>query len=231
MNITYLELPARELIAQRDFYSQVLALPVLLSAEELEVQAGETVLVFTQAQPDFEGVYHFAFNIPENQFYHAKAWISERISLLRNEAGRDEYDFTHWNAHAFYFKDAAGNILEFIARHDLKNAMDDVFDSKQILRVSEIGLPSEDVTAFANDLCAQMDLNVFRAQHPEKEFTAIGDDNGLFIIPVVGRLWLPTHSPGIPARLLPVQVNVDVNGTAWKVRGVPYEITSSQLGR
>ena len=226
MNITYLELPAKDLVAQRDFYSQVLELPVDLGAEKLQVQAGETILVFTPAQASFDGVYHFAFNIPENQFRAAKAWVAERLPLIRNESGQDEYDFTNWNAHAFYFKDAAGNILEFIARHDLKNAVDEPFNREQILQVSEIGLPSEDVVAFADDICTRLGVSVFRGK-PDATFTPVGDDRGLFILPAVGRLWLPTHSPGIPARLLPVKVSVDVEGTAWEVRGVPYGIVSS----
>lgn len=227
MNIIYLELPTKDLVAQRDFYSQVLDLPVELSAERLKVIAGKTPLVFTQAEPEFEGAYHFAFNIPENQFQAAKAWMSERIPLLRNEAGQDEYDFTNWNAHAFYFKDAAGNILEFIARHDLQNGVNGPFHSEQILQVSEIGLPSEDVVAFANQLCSQIGLPLFRTNQPDKGFTPVGDDNGLFILPAVGRLWLPTHDPGIPARLLPVRVKVNNNGKEWEVQGVPYEIINS----
>jgi catechol-2,3-dioxygenase len=224
MNITYIELPARDLVVQRDFYSQVLELPVELSAERLEVRAGKTTLAFSQAEADFDGAYHYAFNIPENQFHAAKAWLSERLPLLRNEAGQDEYDFVNWNAHAFYFKDAAGNILEFIGRHDLQNGVSDPFDSYQILQVSEIGLPSQDVIAFAKLLCSQIGLRLFRMDQPDKGFTPVGDDHGLFILPAVGRLWLPTHNPGIPARLLPVRVRVNNNGTDWEVRGVPYEI-------
>jgi catechol 2,3-dioxygenase-like lactoylglutathione lyase family enzyme len=227
MNINYIELPTKDFVAQQDFYSEVLELPVELSAERLEVKAGKTSLAFTQAETQFEGAYHFAFNIPENQFQAAKTWLSERIPLLRNEAGQDEYDFANWNAHAFYFNDAAGNILEFIARHDLQNKVNGPFDSQQILQVSEIGLPSEDVVAFANDLCRQISLPLFRTNQPDQGFTPIGDDNGLFILPVVGRLWLPTHNPGIPASLLPVRVKVDHDGKGWEVHGVPYEITRS----
>ena len=56
MNITYLELLTRDLKVQRDFYSGVLELPVNLSAGKLEVQAGETKLVFTQAESDFDAL-------------------------------------------------------------------------------------------------------------------------------------------------------------------------------
>ena len=221
MKITYLELPTKDLIAQRDYYSQVLELPVALSAERLEVQAGTTTLVFTQAQPNFEGAYHFAFNIPENQFSAAMDWISARIPLLHDEAGKNEFDSTSWNSHSVYFKDTAGNVLEFIARHNLKNAVQGKFDSLQILNVSEIGLPSEDVITFANQLCAQSEISVFN-QEPNATFTPVGDDNGLFIIPIKDRIWIPNS--GVLAKLLPVKVHSETNGKKWEVRGVPYEI-------
>ncbi|MGZ8900250.1 MAG: VOC family protein, partial [Limisphaerales bacterium] len=68
MNITRLELLSADLQAQRDFYADVLELPVNLTPAGLEVKAGVTDLVFKQAWSDFDGAYHFAFNIPENQF-------------------------------------------------------------------------------------------------------------------------------------------------------------------
>jgi catechol-2,3-dioxygenase len=222
MHIRYLELPATDLQAQRDFYAHELELPAALSTARLEVQAGETTLVFTQADSGFDGAYHFAFNIPENRFRAAKEWIGQRLPVLRNAEGRDEYDFDNWRAHAFYFKDAAGNILEFIARHDLPNAVDGPFDGRQILCVSEIGLPSEDVIAFADDLCTQLELSVFRGA-PDAAFTAIGDNHGLFILPIKNRIWMPDS--GVYARLLPVYVRGEVNAKRWEVRGVPYQIT------
>jgi len=221
MNIKSLELYANDLIAQRDYYSQVLELPVKLSAEELEVQAGETKLIFTQADADFDGAYHFAFNIPENQFSAAKVWISQRIPLLHDEVGKDEFESVSWNSNSVYFKDTAGNVLEFIARHNLKNAISGEFDSGQILNVSEIGLPSEDVIAFANEICERLELTAFK-QNPSATFTPVGDDNGLFILPIKDRIWIPNS--GVPARLLPVNVKVDVDGKPWEIRGVPYEL-------
>jgi len=223
MNITYLELPTKDLQAQKDFYSNVLELPVNLSAEKLEVIIGTTTLVFTEALSDFDGAYHFAFNIPENHFGTAKRWISNRILLLHDEAGKDEFESESWNSNSVYFKDAAGNVLEFIARHNLKNAVSGEFDSNQILNISEIGLPSEDVIAFANELCAKLGLSVFK-QEPNATFTPIGDDHGLFILPIQNRIWIPNS--GVPAKLLPVKVTIDVNDKQWEVHGMPYEILS-----
>ena len=49
MNILELEISAVDLPAQRDFYANILELPVTLDAAILEVKAGKTVLRFTQA--------------------------------------------------------------------------------------------------------------------------------------------------------------------------------------
>lgn len=221
MNITRLELPARDLQAQKKYYAEVLTLPVNLTVGKLEVKAGKTDLVFTQAEANFDGAYHFAFNIPENQFFAAKEWIASRQPLLRNAAGRDDFASTTWNSHSVYFKDAAGNVLEFIARHALNNAADGDFDERRILNVSEIGLPSEDVISLANGLCQTLGLSAYK-QEPDENFTPVGDENGLFILPVKDRIWMPDS--GVPAKLLPVKVRVDVDGKQWEVRGYPYEI-------
>jgi catechol-2,3-dioxygenase len=221
MNITRLELPAKELQAQRKFYSSVLGLSVDLTVDTLEVQVGKTILVFTQAQTDFNGAYHFAFNIPENQFHASKAWLACRAPILYDKNGKEEFESQDWNSHSLYFKDAAGNILEFIARHNLKNAVDGEFDGSQILNVSEIGLPSEDVVVFANEICNRLGLSVFM-QEPNATFTPVGDDDGLFILPIKDRIWMPDS--GVPAKLLPVKVQCEVNGKPWEVRGSPYEL-------
>jgi len=221
MKIIYLELPAKDLPAQKDYYANVLGLPVSGSSIELKVQVGETELVFTQSDARFDGAYHFAFNIPENQFDAAKEWIVSRQPLLRDVEGKDEFKSKTWNSDSVYFKDAAGNVLEFIARHTMQNAVDVPFSEHQILNISEIGLPSENVIGFAEGFCAQLSISVFK-QEPNENFTPIGDDNGLFIIPIKDRIWIPNS--GVPARLLPVKVRVEVGGKHWKVRGVPYEI-------
>jgi len=221
MKVTYLELPTKDLIAQRDYYSQVLELPVVLSADRLEVQAGETVLVFTQALPNFDGAYHFAFNIPENLFSVAKAWISARIPLLKDEDGKIEFESASWNSQSIYFKDTANNVLEFIARHNLKNAVTVHFDGTQILNISEIGLPSADVIAFARELCSKLEISVFK-QDANTTFTPVGDDHGLFIVPTKDRIWIPNS--GVPAKLLPIRVRGEADNKNWEVRGMPYEV-------
>lgn len=223
MNIQKVELLTTDLQAQRDYYNRILELPTQLTSSGLHIQAGETEILFLQAPPRFEGAYHFAFNIPENQFHASKTWTARRISLLRDEVGTDEFASENWNSHSIYFKDAAGNVLEFIARHNLQNAMDGDFNSRQILQVSEIGLPSEDVVGLANELCTRLNISVFK-QEPSETFTPVGDDKGLLILPIRNRIWIPNS--GVPAKLNPVGVVGEANGKRWEVRGVPYEITN-----
>jgi hypothetical protein len=214
MLIKKLVLASNDLLGQRDYYANVLELPVHLKADQLTVQAGKTELVFVQAPANWKGEYHFCFNIPENQFAPAKAWLSARIPLIRDENGRDEFQSSSWNSHSLYFKDATGNILEFIARHDQQNAVDKPFNGDQILQVSEIGLPSKDVIAFAKELCEKLGVTVYR-QAPEKTFTPIGDEDGLLILPVEGRIWFP--QTGVPAQLLDTKISIEVNGKKFEI--------------
>ena len=57
---------------------------------------------------------------------------------------------------------------------------------------------------------------------PNETFTPIGDEDGLFILPVENRIWIP--NTGVPARMLSVKVDVEVNGKEFKLSGVPYEV-------
>jgi catechol 2,3-dioxygenase-like lactoylglutathione lyase family enzyme len=221
MNIQKVELLTTDLQAQRDYYNRILELPTQLTSSGLHIQAGETEILFLQAPPGFEGAYHFAFNIPENQYSAAKKWITSRIALLHDKSGSEDFNSKSWNSDSLYFLDAAGNVLEFIARHTLQNAVKEDFDSQQILSVSEIGLPSEDVIGLANEICTRLGVSVYR-QEPSESFTPVGDENGLFILPIQGRIWMPDS--GVPARMLPVKVWGTANGREWNVSGVPYEI-------
>src|SRR5688500_1487978 len=120
MKILELEISSVNLPAQRDFYADILELPVKLDSAILEVKAGRTVLRFTQAPSEFAGAYHFAFNIPENHYQAAKQWITSRIPLLQDKTGQEDFESKSWESTSLYFLDAAGNVLEFIARHNLK---------------------------------------------------------------------------------------------------------------
>ena len=215
MLIKRLELLTSDLIHQREFYSTVLELPAQLEKDSLLIQAGKTNLIFKQAPADWQGAYHVCFNIPANQFVNAKAWLTSKISLLKDEKGNDEFTGGSWNSSSTYFKDSAGNILELIARHNQNNAVDSNFNSKHILQVSEIGLPSKDVIPYAKELCSKLGVDVYKQDFNET-FTPIGDENGLLILPVENRIWYP--NTGVPAKMLDVKVDLDVNGKPFQLR-------------
>lgn len=114
-------------------------------------------------------------------------------------------DFVNWNARSVYFFDAAGNIVELIARSDLHNETAAPFSSKQFLSISEIGLvflPDEIETRTAN-LLEQYSLSFFDKQPPFSHFKAVGDDEGLFIVVTEHRAWYPTtkHSGVYPVEI------------------------------
>ena len=202
MNISKLELQTSNLLKCKDFYTKVLDL-VLLSESDtsFSVKAGATELVFHQTEdPSSKPFYHFAFNIPQNMFQEAKAWLQARVELSKDD-GKEEVHSTNWNSHAVYFDDAVGNILEFIARHQLNNDANGPFSSEHILNVSEIGLPSEDVLKTVAELTRQLNLSTFR--EPSTTFAPVGDEDGLFIVSKFGRVWFMSDKP---AHYHPVRV-------------------------
>jgi catechol 2,3-dioxygenase-like lactoylglutathione lyase family enzyme len=149
--ITSLRLLTTSKISElRNFYTDMLGFTVLdISDGSLSVQTGKSSITFIKTDAaEARPFYHFAFNIPENKINKALNWQRMRTPIIHpNPNGpRDAIvNFSHWNAHSIFFLDPAGNLLEYIARHDLKNSADGEFSSKDILYVSEIGFIVEDV--------------------------------------------------------------------------------------
>jgi len=217
MNINRLELQTSNLKEQALFYGEILELDTrIIAGKQVDIRAGATELVFTQADENRPCLYHFAFNIPENQFETAKKWLALRSDPLADEDGNFTFDFGNWNSHSLYFEDAAGNILELIARHDLKNTSDEF----SILSVSEIGLATEDVLALVKSLQEKTGLLPYKDESTES-FTAIGNAEGLFIIVKQGRIWYPNS--GVPAQLLPLRIHFQVDETKMVLSGMPYQ--------
>jgi catechol-2,3-dioxygenase len=188
VHILELRLTTDDLPRVRDFYLNTLAFPLVEETPgSLTLGAGETRLVFEQGEA---ACYHVAFNIPENQFGEAKRWVANRVPLLTFQ-GKNEVHWSAWDAHALYFFDPAGNIMEFIARHRLPNATNQPFSGKSIRQVSEIGLPVANVRQASETLQAELGVGVFDAGDGET-FTALGGDYGLFITVKRGRAWFPT---------------------------------------
>jgi len=228
MKITELRLQAHDLDAQRTFYTGVLGLPVVSqkgtqTAGTLIMQAGSTRLSF-EAAPTSAAPYHFAFNIPRNRLPQAKQFLAAH-ALLLGESGKEVFHERRWNADMVYFRDPAGNIAEFVARHTLANDAPDTpstFSSADILCVSEIGLPVDDVPTRVASLVTRFGLAPYEEQ--SATFAPVGDAHGLFIVVQTGRHWRPTAGAATPA---PVTLTMRGPRTdSYHLPGLPYHLTS-----
>jgi catechol-2,3-dioxygenase len=221
MRIHEVELLTGDLEAQRAFYTRVLGLTEAEhDATALALRIGASRLVFRAAPAGWRGIYHFAFNIPENRFGQAKAWLEERTPLRRDPDGRDHFNFPHWNADAVYFTDAAGNIGELIARHSLPNAVDHPFSSRDLLEISEIGLAADDVPAAVALLQEQLGVEVYSGQGSDS-FSAVGDEEGLLIVVRRGRTWFT--DPAMPAEPLQTWATLAAAGGRRTLVGPPWQ--------
>jgi len=185
------------LSAMKTFYGKTLDLRVYNErADRFTVEAGETTITFVASAEIVDGrapFYHFAFNIPENKIVKALEWQKARTPMLaipeRNRAEGfppEVVDYRHWNAHSVFFLDPAGNVVEYIARHDLKNGDASAFGWSDILYVSEIGLVVDDVAAAAGTLKDMAAVVPYKGG--DGTFTAMGDEYGLLLVMKRGRI-------------------------------------------
>lgn len=187
------------------FYGQELKMPVTLDTDKLTVEAGSTRLVFSPNESTGDNpFYHYAFNIPENKIESARVWQKERTPLLRK--GKTEIiHFSAINAHSVYFNDPAGNIVEYIARHDLNNSATGEFSQGDILYASEIGLVVDDVPQTATEVDDSIGLKYSRG-YRSQSFTMVGDQHALLILVKRNRLWFPNKKQ--QAKVHPVEATV-----------------------
>lgn len=195
MKLEHIQIQTSNIQQTTAFYQDILGLSIIENdSESISVKAGNSILKFIE-NPEFKSIYHFAFNIPENQLEKAIEWCKNKIDLIIIEDQNVITHFENWNAHAVYFYDNNGNLLEFIARHDLNNAQTEEFSSKSILNISEIGIVNENPLELGNQLIAKHDLSFFSKNNNSEVFAAIGDDEGLLILVKPNRNWYPTQTP------------------------------------
>ena len=153
---------------------------------------------------------HFAVNVPPQRFEEAVAWARDRVELVD-----DDVPFSAWRARSAYFFDPGGNIVELIARERAPG--EDLF-----LEISEVGLPVTDVGAAVEWLESELGLPHFSGNR--RDFSAVGDDRGLFIVVPVGRPWLFTEEPApdVPVR---VTIESDLGGFELVVPGSGHVVT------
>lgn len=224
MRFVEVVLQSTHLGLQKDFYHSRLGLPIVEeSGTRLGFQVGKTRLVFQQVPSNNPNhVYHLAFNVPENQIGSALRWVSQRATILDNpdEPSNPIFDFKEWNAHAFYFVDAENNILEMIARHNLKNGNQTLFSVDHILGVSEIGLPTPDVIGTVDIFAMALGAPIYSGAGSDL-FTAVGDEEGLLITVKNDHLWMPTKDRR--AQPLPLALTIEDIDDDFSLDALPYQ--------
>jgi catechol-2,3-dioxygenase len=184
------------------------------------LQACATRLRFQEAQQDV--LYHVAFTIPRNTFTEAKSWLRKHVSLLRKHS-EDEFFFGTINARSLYFCDAANNILEFIVHYDLDYETEGPFGPPQVLHVSEIGLPVEDVLAQVSLLKEKLNIEPYGGL-VSAEFAFLGDIYGQLVVVKIGRPWQPTET--LLAAVSPIQLTMSGKSEQQlQLAPFPYTIT------
>ncbi|TPG45157.1 VOC family protein [Flavobacterium pectinovorum] len=210
MKLEHIQIQTNNIPETTAFYKDILELPIIdKTSQSVTIKAGNSILKFIE-NPDFNSIYHFAFNIPENKLEEAIEWCKNKTDLLIIEDQRIIANFETWNANAVYFYDNNGNLLEFIARHDLDNLQLKGFSSKSILNISEIGVVDENPLELGEQLIEDYDLAFFTKNFNSDNFAAIGDDEGLLIIVKPYRNWYPTQTPSKSNK---TEIRLENNGT------------------
>ncbi|MCM3341036.1 VOC family protein [Paenibacillus sp. MER TA 81-3] len=196
MKIQEIRLHTSDLQNIKRFYSQVLGLPIMHEhGGGITFQAGASQLTFVHNNEAEAGrpFYHFAFNITESKIEQCVEWLKRKQAAIHCIEGKDIQHLSHWNAHAVYLYDPAGNLIEFIARHngqDREAGESASFGVPDIQCISEIGLPVEDVPEAAAVLKERYGADVYIAAYPL--FAPLGNEEGLLILCSTQRKWFGT---------------------------------------
>lgn len=152
MEIKALKLYTNNIKEMKEFYVDTFGFPLLMENENsFRIRIGSSQLEFNSESVMDHPYYHFAFNIFANKFVEAKSWVKDRVELNVRD-GEDEADFSHLPAHALYFYDPAGNIVEFISRHSISEKGERPFSIESVVNISEIGLTVDDAINAGNQL-------------------------------------------------------------------------------
>jgi catechol-2,3-dioxygenase len=193
MTIIELELLSDDLTETEKFYKKILGLEPYRREEDktrIFFMVGGTKLIFKKSD-NVKPVYHFAIDVPTNRFFDSHDFVKSLIPIIPAN-GDDIANFVNWDAKSFYFYDNNGNILEFITRYPNKEYYREAFSSRCYIGISEIGLVTNNVPELAGILKNEYGVPIFHRQPAADNFTASGDDCGLFILVEKNRDWFPT---------------------------------------
>ena len=221
MRIQQIVLPVTDVEAAAAWFAEVLQLPV----RGATVTIGWSRIVLQAATQPGDGVVHLAFNVPDNRFAAAEAWLRQRVPLQRNAEGDDYFALPgNWLSQSIYFAGPDAMILELIGRRRLPaSSATGPFHGSELTCVSEVGLPSDDVVALEHQIAQQFGLAPLSPSSPH--FAPLGDDEGLLIVVAADRTWFPeqTQLPGargieVTLSLVPAGAHLVDRAQGWVLR-------------
>lgn len=194
--------------ATKQFYETTLHFPI--NSEEhnrFTIKVGTSMITFVKAPFEESPFYHFAFDVPSNQFEEAKAWIKEKIELSQ-EQGEDEVYFPFIDAKSIYFEDPAGNIVELICRFSDAKPSEEPFTTASLQKVSEMSIV---VTDKLNALSALQKVSIFERDREEisadgLSFMGEREDATYLLFVNEGRTWFFSNKK---SAAYPVEIILD----------------------
>ncbi len=191
MKIKQLTLYTDKFTAQKEFFENTLGF--MVHQEEHDrfwIQIGWTKFCFQRSQESY--AYHYCFLIPGNKLQEALKWVQSKVDIVETADNENVVFFDSWNAHAFYFYDAAGNIAECIVRHDLQLESNSPFGIADFLCVNEIGLGTDDIAKTNQELENQLGTRFWKGDN--ERFATNGSQEGLFLLPNyrIKEIWFPS---------------------------------------
>ncbi len=212
-----------------NFYNKIIGLEIVSSTRNtLKIRAGESILNFEYVdKTGYRPFYHFAFNIPENKIQKAFQWQRNKTPVIHPNPDFAKDQITHfpsWNAHSIFFLDPAGNLLEYIARHDLSNGSAGGFSTKDILYISEIGLVTDNTQETGNKIIKALNISEYR--RGSSGFWPIGDERGLILMIGKDRIFTGHTGQINKADVFKTKVRIDSTvQDGWSSNTYPYNIT------
>ena len=213
MKFKKLKLYTNKLEEELNFYSNTLGVHIIeQKLNSFTVKIGWSELTFESTEK--RHIYHYCFLIPSNLLNQALKWMEKRTEIVEIEKGIKTQYFETWNAESFYFFDASGNIVEIIARYNLKNESDADFDVSKILCVNEIGMPTNKIQQLNDQLTSELKTDFWKGDL--LRFGTHGDEEGIFLLPnyEVKDIWFPTSLKIKPE---PFEAVIENNGKEFKI--------------
>lgn len=214
MNFKHVYMYASNFEETKHFYTKQLAIPMISEeTTQFTIQFGLTDVTFMKSSQDEFPFYHFALNVPANQFYEAKEWIRLKVDLLL-EDNKDEVYFENIDAKSLYFEDPAGNIVEFICRFSDSDKNNEPFSASSLVKMSEMSLvvPNKQMA-----LPALHDIQIYERSNKAVEndgLTFMGDSKDATYLLFVneGRRWFFSHKQ---SKAFPLKIQLTNGATIW----------------